>query len=159
MRRSLILLLLISLPLTAAPADVYRSVDAQGHVQYSDTPTPGAVLVTATDVSTDTGPADASAAARSAAALEKAGDEASERVAQEDAQRAVDKDTAAAHAQQCKQAQDAYQQSVIARRLYTVAANGERQYMSDAQAEQQRVQYRMAMEAACQDQDPQQSSQ
>ncbi len=151
MRRYLVTLLLIPLPLTAAlAADVYRSVDAQGHVQYSDTPTPGAVLVSTTDVSTG---ADDSASTKGA--IEKAANEASDQVAQEEAQRAVDKDTAAAHAAQCKQAQDAYQKSITARRLYTVDANGDRQYMSDEQADQLRVQYRMAMESACQDQDSQ----
>jgi hypothetical protein len=35
----------MSLAITAAQADVYRSVDAQGQVHYSDTPTPGSQLV------------------------------------------------------------------------------------------------------------------
>lgn len=154
MRRYFITLLLLSLPLTAAPADVYRSVDAQGHLQYSDTPTPGAVLVSTADVTASDGPTsdDASTAKQ---AIEKAADQASEQVAQEEAQRAVEKDAAAAHEAQCKQAQDVYQKSIIARRLYTVDANGNRQYMSDSQADQQRVQYRMAMQAACADSDSQ----
>ncbi|HTW73395.1 MAG TPA: DUF4124 domain-containing protein [Steroidobacteraceae bacterium] len=155
MRRSLIAVLLIALPLTAALADVYRSVDAQGHVQYSDMPSPGAVLISSADLSADADPEDASAAAKNAAAVEKAGDEASQRVAREEAERAVERDTAAAHAQQCKQAQDAYQKAIAARRIYTVDANGNRQYLSDAQADQQRLQYRMAMQAACQDADSQ----
>ena len=150
MGRYFITLLLLSLPLTAAPADVYRSIDAQGHVQYSDTPSPGAVLVSTADV---TGGADATSDDASAAkqAIDKAANQASEQLAQEDAQRAVEKDTAAAHAAQCKQAQDVYQKSITARRLYTVDANGNRQYMSDQQADAQRVQYRMAMQAACGD--------
>src|ERR1039458_7372493 len=45
MRHAAAIALMMSLPFAAAMADVYRSVDAQGHVQYSDTPTPGAELV------------------------------------------------------------------------------------------------------------------
>ena len=43
MRRTAAILYLMSLSATAG--DVYRSVDSQGHVQYSDTPVPGAELV------------------------------------------------------------------------------------------------------------------
>lgn len=153
MRRYFITLLLLSLPLTAAAANVYRSIDAQGHVQYSDTPSPGAVLVSTTDAGSAAPISDEASSARQA--LEKAAADASEQVAQEEAQRAVEKDTAAAHAAQCKQAQDVYQKSITARRLYTVDAKGNRQYMSDTQADQQRVQYRMAMQAACGDSDSQ----
>ena len=45
MRRAAAIAIFGLLPLTAAFADVYRSVDAQGHVQYSDTPMPGAELI------------------------------------------------------------------------------------------------------------------
>src|ERR1700681_3918466 len=45
MRRATAIAILIWLPLSAALPDVFRSVDAQGHVQYSDTPTPGAELL------------------------------------------------------------------------------------------------------------------
>src|SRR5476651_2629211 len=45
MRRATVIAILVWLPLSAALADVFRSVDAQGHVQYSDTPTPGAELM------------------------------------------------------------------------------------------------------------------
>jgi hypothetical protein len=45
MRRATAIAILVWLPLAAALADVFKSVDAQGHVQYSDTPTPGAELV------------------------------------------------------------------------------------------------------------------
>ena len=154
MRRYFITLLLLSLPLTAWPADVYRSIDAQGHVKYSDTPSPGAVLVSTADVAISAGPGSEDAGSAKQA-IAKAANEASEQVAQEEAQQAVEKDTAAAHEAQCKQAQDAYQKSITARRLYTVDANGNRQYMSDQQADAQRVQYRMAMQAACGDSDSQ----
>lgn len=151
MYRALIAVLLVAVPLGAL-ADVYRSVDAQGHVQYSDTPSPGAQLVsTAEDLSQSA----SSDADRSAADAQKENEQISERLAREAAARDVAKDTADAHEKQCKQAQQAYQNAIQARRLYTMGADGQRQYLTDAQADQQRVTYRMAMEAACKDSDSQ----
>jgi hypothetical protein len=151
MHRALIALTLAALPL-AAFADVYRSVDAQGHVQYSDTYSPGAQLIsTAEDISA----AAAADAQRSAGQLEQHGDEISDQLANDAAARQVAKDKADAQAAQCKQATQAYQSAIQARRLYTMAADGQRQYMSDEQADQQRVAYKQAMDAACQDQNSQ----
>ncbi len=147
MHRALIALLLAALPLGAL-ADVYRSVDAQGHVQYSDTPSPGAQLVNAAEDSSP--PADADKAETQA---QKVNEQISGQLSREAAAREVAKDTADAHGKQCKQAQAAYQNAVQARRLYNMGADGQRQYLSDEQADQQRVSYRMAMEAACKDSD------
>ena len=52
MRPAVAIAILAALPFSAALADVYRSVDAQGHVLYSDTPTPGAELVRVTNSQT-----------------------------------------------------------------------------------------------------------
>ena len=147
MYRALITLLLVALPL-GAMADVYRSVDAQGHVQYSDTPSPGAQLVTSADetVSPSSGDAD-----KNAAQAQKVNDQIHDRVAHETAAEQTAKDTAAAHEQQCNQAKVAYQSAIQARRLYSMSPDGQRTFLSDDQADQQRVRYREAMEAACAD--------
>ena len=50
MRQAVATAILSLLPLCAAMGDIYRSVDAQGHVQYSDTPSPGAQLVSSSDL-------------------------------------------------------------------------------------------------------------
>jgi hypothetical protein len=150
MYRALISVVLVALPL-AAQADVYRTVDANGHVQYSDTPSPGAQLVTAAeDTAASSGTSD-----KSASPAQKINQQISDRLAHEAAARETAKDTAEAHEQQCKQAQAAYQNAIQARRLYTMGADGQRQYLSNDQAEQQRVSYREAMEAACKDSDSQ----
>src|ERR1700727_58325 len=52
MRPAVAIAILAALPFSAALADVYRSVDAQGYVLYSDTPTPGAELVRVTNSQT-----------------------------------------------------------------------------------------------------------
>jgi hypothetical protein len=151
MYRALITLLLLALPL-GAQADVYRSVDAQGHVQYSDTPSPGAQLVTAADATAEQSSSDTD---KSAAQAQKVNEQISDRLTQQAAARQVAQDTAEAHEQQCKQAKEAYQGAVQARRLFKMSPDGQRQYLTDDQAEQQRVNYRMAMEAACKDSDSQ----
>lgn len=151
MYRTLITVLLVALPL-GAQADVYRSVDAQGHVQYSDTPSPGAQLVNDADQTTQSSTSDT---ASSAAQAQKENDAIHAQLTREAAAREVAKETADAHEQQCNQAKVAYQNSIQARRLYNMSPDGQRTYLTDDQAEQQRVNYRMAMEAACKDSDSQ----
>jgi hypothetical protein len=81
--------------------------------------------------------------------LEKQSQAISQRLATEAAARAAKADTEQAHAAQCKQAQDQYQKSIQARRMYKTTPDGQRQYLSDQEADQERTSYRMAMEAAC----------
>jgi hypothetical protein len=149
MRRAAAIVILICLPLCAAFGNIYRSVDAQGHVQYSDTPSPGAVLVSATDTPTDSSSSDSSAASSNNAAGANDADPIHQRLQQQAAARAVQRDTQQVQAQQCKQAQDAYEKSIEARKLYRVNKDGSREYLSDDQAEQERLNNRLAMQTAC----------
>jgi hypothetical protein len=139
-------------PLTAALADVYRSVDAQGHVLYSDTPSPGAQLVRVTSNSQHFGAQSSTPASTPRAAAPpppKSYDTVRDQLARDDATRAVQNDLSQTRADQCKKAQDQYQQALRARRIYNQDANGERQYLSDADAEQARVNTKLAMDEAC----------
>jgi hypothetical protein len=147
MRRAVAIAILIPLLGAAARADIYRSVDAQGHVQYSDTPSPGAELVYSGDPRSAV-PGSASESNR-LPSLAQRSQQISENIAAQAAARAVEKDTADAHGKQCQQARQMYQQAVQARRLYKVGTDGERQYMSDDEAEEQRVKYKLAMDTAC----------
>jgi len=144
------------LPITVALADVYRSVDAQGHVEYSDTPTPGAELVHVknlgaqpTTSSLTSSSLTASAASAPAAQPGKSGDPVHDQLAQQAAQQAVANDVAARRAEQCTKATNDYNSSVQARRIYRAGTDGEREYLSDAEADEQRTNLRLAMEAAC----------
>jgi hypothetical protein len=146
MRRAVATVILISL-LCVARADIYRSVDAQGHVQYSDTPSPGAELVTAGDVH---GPISSSSSGSSKSpSLAQRSEQISQDLSQQAAARAVEKDTNDVHSKQCQQARQTYQQSIDARRLYKLDSDGDRQYLSDDEAEQQRIKYKLAMDQAC----------
>jgi Domain of unknown function (DUF4124) len=165
MRHTAIAALIMSLAIaaaavTAARADVYRSVDAQGHVQYSDTPTPGAELVhvqrggeTGTS-SLNAAPAPASNAAPPGARTQPPAPASNAISAQADidkqnAQKAVQQDVEQTRADQCKKATDDYQASLAARRIYRTGPSGEREYLTDDEAEQQRVTLRQAMQSAC----------
>lgn len=153
-RRAAALAYLMSL--TATAGDVYRSVDAQGHVQYSDTPTPGAELVHAQSLRGAPAPSSAApvvaqgpapAATKGSAAKSTTAGTATPATA--DAQRALHNDLEQVRAEQCQKAQDSYQQAIQARRVYRPGADGEREYLSDDEADQVRLNARLEMEAAC----------
>ena len=144
-RRAAAIVYLMSL--TATAGDVYRSVDAQGHVQYSDTPTPGAELVHTQNLRG--APAQPAAQPAGKPGDAKPGTGASGTPATADAQRAMQSDIEQVRAEQCKKAQDSYQQAIQARRVYRPGADGEREYLSDEEADQVRLNARLEMEAAC----------
>jgi hypothetical protein len=152
MRRATAIAILIWLPLCAALADVFRSVDAQGHVQYSDTPTPGAELIRMNSqrIPIRSVPVTTSASTTSKpASLAQSGDQIHQQLEQEATARAVKNDVAQTRADQCKKATDAYNGSVQARRIYKTGADGEREYLSDDEAEKARVTNKVEMESAC----------
>jgi hypothetical protein len=152
MRRATAIAILIWLPLCAALADVFRSVDAQGHVQYSDTPTPGAELIRMNSqrIPIRSVPVTSSASSTSKpASLAQSGDQIHQQLEQEATARAVKNDVAQTRADQCKKATDAYNGSVQARRIYKTGADGEREYLSDDEAEKARVTNKVEMESAC----------
>jgi hypothetical protein len=132
----------VALVAVVARADVWRWIDDHGQVQYSDRWQPGAELI-----KTDHphGPSNVSDAPKAPAVADRA----SAQLSQEAAQRAVKKDEAAARSEQCKQAKERYDKLIISRRVYREGKNGEREYLSEDQAEQQRMQARLDMDQAC----------
>jgi hypothetical protein len=153
MRRAAAFAIFGLLPLTVAIADVYRSTDAQGHVAYSDTPSPGAELVHVQNpraAPSAPGPSASTASnASTSSAPPKSTDPVRDTLATQAAQQAVDKDLAATRAEQCTKATDNYNSSVQARRIYKTGADGEREYLTDSEADEQRLNLRLAMESAC----------
>ncbi len=151
MHRATAIAILIWLPLAAAWADVFRSVDAQGHVQYSDTPTPGAQLVhidnPRTPIQAAANPPASNSRPSSTAA--QTGDQIHQQLEQEAAARAVQNEVAQTRADQCKKATELYQQSVQARRIYTTGPDGQRQFLSDDEADKARVAHKVEMDEAC----------
>jgi hypothetical protein len=126
-----------------AHAGVYRWVDKHGVVHYSDQWRPGAVRVAATAES-------ASASSSGTAPSVSAEDHAADRMIQHAADaRAVHAQEAKLRAQRCTKAKAAYHQLIFARRLFTTGADGQRHYLSDAQATAARIKARATLNRWC----------
>jgi len=135
---------------SAAQADVYRYVDGQGRVQYSDKWVPGSELIKTTDrtrASSQAAAAQARAAEQNKLAVSD--DRIASQQAQANAAAAVQKDLAATRNEQCKAAKERYEKSIQARRLFKPGKDGERQYLTDQEADEQRLQARMEMQNLC----------
>lgn len=150
MRRVLAISALVLAAAGTAQADVYRFVDAQGRIQYSDRWVPGSELIKTSDRNRATN-SEAAAAQRAAEQnkLAVSNDRIAAQQAQHNAADAVRRDVAATRGEQCKKAKEVYEKSVQARRLYKVGKDGEREYLTDSQADEQRLQARMEMQNAC----------
>ena len=124
---------------TLARADVFRWVDEQGVIHYSDEWVPGSVVV-----KTTMRPHDASGPAPSTAANTR-GDQTSDQANS----RAVQQDVAKARDSQCSWAKDRYMKAIASRRVYKEGKDGERQYMTDAEADAYRESARKDVMQAC----------
>lgn len=132
MRRLAFLTIVLSaLPLGAA--EVYRSVDENGNVVYSDRPDGAAqelIVVNATPAPANPRPI---ASPRS------------QSTDQEDAEggetprRELIEPTAEERAERCAVARDRVARYSVAHRLYRTGADGEREYLNDAQIDEARV--------------------
>lgn len=137
-------LLLSATPPTLAD-QVYKSVDAQGHVTYSDRPTTAGAQKT--DVAVQQGdPKEAQRLAK-ARMLLQAEDDQRTRKTSHDEQAKMKQDSA--KKQLCDNARRHYTDTKDANRLYTVTADGNREYYTDAQADAMRTEAKRAMDAAC----------
>jgi hypothetical protein len=129
-------------------ADVYRYVDAQGGVHYTDTWVPGSTLI-----KVDHHPKAAEVPAPTHTAQSKplstASDHASDVIAKQADEQAVHADVAQAREQQCKDATDSYNKAVASRRIIKTGADGQRDYLSETDADAYRVQLRTEMQSAC----------
>jgi hypothetical protein len=142
-----LVLFLTGAAVAAHAADVYRYVDAQGGVHYTDTWVPGSTLI-----KVDHGPKASEAAAPARTAQNRplsAGDRASTDVAKAADERAVKADVAQAQEEQCKQAKDSYTKAVASRRIIKSGTDTQREYLSEADANAYRLQLHDAMQAAC----------
>ncbi|MGE0580765.1 MAG: DUF4124 domain-containing protein [Steroidobacteraceae bacterium] len=130
----------------AAQADVYRWVDANGQEHYSDQPVEGAELIRTL---TPRPPGASRAPSTPAPVASPAAPAAGDIVASRNTERAVARDLAAQRAKDCTEAKARYEKSLQARRIFRTLENGEREYLSDADADKVRVDNRAAMDTAC----------
>src|SRR2546422_705623 len=124
-----------------ARADVFRWVDEQGEVHYSDRWVPGSVLIK-TNKPHPTVEADAPQRGSEPSKVAAAGQRASGQLAQQATAQAVKQDVAKAREERCEQA-------IQARHISKPTKDGEREYLSDAEADAYRVQARQAVKELC----------
>jgi len=121
-----------------ARADVFRWVDKDGVVHYSDEWVPGSVVIkTVAKPHPETA---SSAPSRPAATRSYA--------EQENAQ-AVQQDKARAQDAQCKLAKDRYMKAISSRQFYKENKDGERELVPDTDADAYREQARKDVQSAC----------
>ncbi len=113
----------------------------------SDRPSPNATVVHIN--STPSPPATSPPVGRQRQGARQPQSSADARLKDNATRQAVQKDVAATRAEQCKQAQDKYQKAVAARRVYRLNKAGEREYLSDAEMEQARVNARLEVDRTC----------
>src|SRR5688500_7809597 len=135
----------------AQAADVYKYVDERGNTMYTDKPIPGAVLVS-------TGNPRPPEVAQRVAAAETATTNAqlaasNQRIAESQNNpriaATVAKDLEASRQERCKQARDEYQMTITRQRLYREKPDGQREYLSDAELAQARVDSLKRVESIC----------
>ena len=138
--------LLFASTMGAAQADpVYKSVDAQGHVTYSDRPNSSGARKA--DVSVQQAdPAEAERLAKEHQLLKAEDDQRKKQQASDSrakAQQEHDKET------RCRVARNNYNNLKDVGRIYKLDADGNRVYLSDSEAEAKRETARQVMTTAC----------
>lgn len=135
-----------------AHADVYRWVDAQGEVHYSDRWVPGSERIKVDHSRPGTVRAATDAAPRQTtdqSPLRASNERIREQLAQDSTAAAVRDDVAKKRSEQCEQAKERYRKSIEARRVFRKGASGEREYLSDADADEYRLAARREMDESC----------
>lgn len=130
--------------MSAAHADVWRFTDPEGRLQYSDRWVPGSVLIK-TDKNHPGPPAPVSDQEKLAASNASI----AEQQAQQQAAQTVQQDVAKNKEKHCKEATANYDKAVQSRRIYKQGKDGEREYVSDAEADAYRVRLLSERKEAC----------
>jgi hypothetical protein len=137
----------------AADTEVYKWVDPQGRIHYSDRPPPsdGKLLSVESTPSARAHVAvnTASVAAASAARAATPAPALTAVNANPRMREAVADDVANARAEQCKAAQEKYQNYVRSHHLYRAGPNQERIYLTDAELETERLNAKREADEAC----------
>ena len=132
---------------TLAWADVYRWVDDKGQPHYSDQWMPGSEVIK----TSKTHPPGYDSATRAADQknLTASNTKVSAQLEDKDNARAVQQDVASRRAVLCKQSKDSYMKAITSRRVYKEGAQGERSYLTDADADAYREQLRKQVQDYC----------
>ncbi|MBK7251505.1 MAG: DUF4124 domain-containing protein [Gammaproteobacteria bacterium] len=133
----------------ATHADVYRWVDARNEVHYSDRWVPGSELIKVDRSHAQTSTAPTARAPQSNGPPKGGEEPPRDRLAEAATADAVRSDVAKKRSEECDQARERYEKSIAARRIFKTGPKGEREYLTDAQADEYRLAARRDMDAAC----------
>jgi hypothetical protein len=126
-------------------ADVYKSVDAQGHATYSDRPNTAAAQKTTIEVQA-ANPDEAARLAKEQAILRAEEDQRKQKDLV-DSRRKEQQDRA--WQAKCDHARTHYNELKDTGRIFRLTADGSRSYYTDAEADALRAQAKQAMSVAC----------
>jgi hypothetical protein len=129
---------------TMAAAVVYKWTDADGHVHYGDQPPDGVKAEVVELLGTHTTSAASPPQSSRTAAAPLAPAAAAAKPATQDPG-----DAAAAHAQQCAEAQQRLKQLTEGRHIYKPGPNGERQYLTSDQIDAERADAKSEVDQIC----------
>src|SRR5215831_13531570 len=135
LRRLSISALILTGAFTVAQADVYRWVDDKGQPHYSDQWMPGSEIIKTSKVH----PPGSDKAPRTAD--QKSLTASNTRISQQV--------VASRRAVLCKQSKDTYMRAITSRRVYKEGTEGERSYLSDADADAYRETLRKQVQEYC----------
>lgn len=139
--------ILLIVPLGTVSADIYRSVDENGLVVYSDRPNSEAERVA---VSSRRSPSASATSAPPPAASDTSGDEPSDStVFAEIPREPTPEEIAADRARNCEYSQQMLETYTTSHRLYRQGADGEREYLSDAEIDEARARAEANVAAWC----------
>lgn len=133
--------------LAHADADIYRWKDAQGIYHYSDQWVPGSELIRSSGRQRP--PVDNSSTSDTPPPASSSDAQPPEPEASAATVQAVKQDVAKVREQQCKQAKEAYDKAIHARRISKDGKDGQKEYLSDAEADAYRVRVRGDMDHFC----------
>lgn len=150
LRSTLITLMLVGLATVAAADTVYKWVDGNGQVHYTDLPPdrPDARLLGVFERDRVL-PGDGEGGTEDAGAGTYDSGPALEEGSGRDAASAVQRDLDAVRSVQCRQAQERYKTYIESRRLYRETADGKREYLTEAELATARVQARKDVDEFC----------
>jgi hypothetical protein len=129
-----------------ASAVVYKWLDAQGKIQYGDTPPDGvhAEIVEGLGTHSSAPPAQASRPAFSASTAPTPPTDKTAKEKQEVAQ-----DVAATTEKQCADAQDNYKKLIEGRHIYKTGDNGEKVFLTSQEIDTERLNAKQEVDAVC----------
>ncbi len=132
-----------------ASADVYKWVDAQGRVHYSDVPDVEGAERVAVLSRRSNSEAIAQRDESEGEQRAQANAQAAQQQREQTAAKEVNKDVAKTRETQCKDAKEQYRVSIESQKLYRLGKDGERQYLTSAEIDEARMNARRAMDEIC----------